>query len=389
MTIILTGGGSGGHITPVLAVAEELKKQDPSSKIVYIGQKGDRFAKVVGDSPHIDNLVLVRAGKFRRFHGEGIRQVLNVPVLLKNIRDLFYVVIGIFQSVSIIKKLKPQVVFSRGGYVSVPVALGAKFNKVPYITHDSDPIPSLANRLIAPWAALHAVALPKEIYPYPADKTMTTGIPLSHNFVHVTEELKKTYKKEIDLPDSAKLLFVIGGGLGSLTLNNAVTSSAKQLLHEFKDLHIFHVAGETNEADLNEQYKLVLTEAEQGRVKVFGFISDVYKYSGAADVIISRAGATNLAEFAVQAKPVIVVPSAFLTGGHQLKNAEYLMTKEAAIMVDENNLGSLLTETERLLKDSKLRDVLSHNLSQFGVSDAAKTIAAITLKMGNKHANKT
>jgi UDP-N-acetylglucosamine--N-acetylmuramyl-(pentapeptide) pyrophosphoryl-undecaprenol N-acetylglucosamine transferase len=389
LTIILTGGGSGGHITPVLAVASELKKKEPKTKIIYFGQKGDRFAKIVGDDPCVDKLILVRAGKFRRFHGEGIKQVFNLPVMFKNIRDLFYIAIGTVQSTLAIKRLKPDVLFSRGGYVSVPVALGAKFNHVPYMTHDSDPIPSLANRIIAPWAALHLVALPKEIYPYPQDKTVTTGIPLSSNFVPVSAELKQKYREQIKIPKSAKVLFVIGGGLGSTTLNSAVVKAASSLLKEFPDLRILHVAGQTNETALRSQYETGLTEEEQGSVQVFGFISDVYKYSGAADVIISRAGATNLAEFAIQGKAVVIVPSAFLTGGHQVKNAEYLMKKNAAIMMSDNDLNELNEQVSRLLQDNKLRNSLSRNLSQFGINDAAQKIADITLGLGREHEAKT
>ncbi|HET8991521.1 MAG TPA: UDP-N-acetylglucosamine--N-acetylmuramyl-(pentapeptide) pyrophosphoryl-undecaprenol N-acetylglucosamine transferase, partial [Candidatus Saccharimonadales bacterium] len=341
MTIILTGGGSGGHITPLLAVARELKRINPDTRLVYFGQKGDSFAKIVGENPEIDDFVLVRAGKFRRFHGEGLKQFLNLNVFFKNLRDFFYVIIGIIESSWKIRKLHAQVVFSRGGYVSVPVALGAKLNKVPYITHDSDPIPSLANRIIAPWAALHAVALPKEIYPYPLEKTITTGIPLNHEFVPVSNELKKKYRQDLELATNAKMLFVIGGGLGSLTLNNAVADAAPELLRRFSDLYIYHVAGQANEVKLKERYIRDLTEKEQGRVKVLGFVNDVYKLSGAADVIVSRAGATNLAEFALQCKPVIIVPSPFLTGGHQVKNAEYLMEKEAALMVSEDDIETL------------------------------------------------
>jgi UDP-N-acetylglucosamine--N-acetylmuramyl-(pentapeptide) pyrophosphoryl-undecaprenol N-acetylglucosamine transferase len=334
-------------------------------------------------------LILVRAGKFRRFHGEGIKQVFNLPVMFKNIRDLFYIAIGTVQSTLAIKRLKPDVLFSRGGYVSVPVALGAKFNHVPYMTHDSDPIPSLANRIIAPWAALHLVALPKEIYPYPQDKTVTTGIPLSSNFVPVSAELKQKYREQIKIPKSAKVLFVIGGGLGSTTLNSAVVKAASSLLKEFPDLRILHVAGQTNETALRSQYETGLTEEEQGSVQVFGFISDVYKYSGAADVIISRAGATNLAEFAIQGKAVVIVPSAFLTGGHQVKNAEYLMKKNAAIMMSDNDLNELNEQVSRLLQDNKLRNSLSRNLSQFGINDAAQKIADITLGLGREHEAKT
>jgi UDP-N-acetylglucosamine--N-acetylmuramyl-(pentapeptide) pyrophosphoryl-undecaprenol N-acetylglucosamine transferase len=385
LTIILTGGGSGGHITPILAVAAELKKRDPNIQTVYIGQRGDRFALIAGDDENIDQLILVRAGKFRRFHGEGARQFLNLPVMLKNARDFFYVLIGSFQSFVAIRQLKPAVVFSRGGYVSVPVAFGAKLNHVPYITHDSDLVPSLANRIIAPWAAVHAVALPKELYPYPSDSTLTTGIPINRAFKPVGIEQKNAYRKKIGLSENAKLLFVIGGGLGSQTINEAIIDDASNLLAEFSDLHIYHVAGVANQELLQNEYNSKLTEAEQGRVKVFDFINDVYVYSGAADVIVTRAGATNLAEFAVQGKACIVIPSSFLTGGHQIKNAEYLATGNAAVIVREDHLSSLPKAISDLLKDKKKQQTLGENFSRQAITDATERIAELIIDMGQEH----
>src|SRR3989344_909016 len=162
MVIILTGGGSGGHITPILALADELKKQKPDARVIYTGQIGDSLGDIVRIHPSVDEVYGVRAGKFRRYHGQGLMQVLDIPTLYKNIRDSFYVMIGFVQSWFLLGRLKPSVIFVRGGYVGVPVGLAAARRKIPYITHDSDAIASLANRIISKRAAAHAVALPKD-----------------------------------------------------------------------------------------------------------------------------------------------------------------------------------------------------------------------------------
>lgn len=193
-TIVLTGGGSGGHITPLLAVAAELKRKDSGCKLVYIGQRGDGLGDIPAANPHIDEVYNVRAGKFRRYHGEGLRQLLDLPTMFKNIRDAFYVVAGIWQSRKLLKRLQPSVVFVKGGFVGVPVGLAAAQLKIPYVTHDSDAIPGLANRIIARWAAIHAVALPAEVYAYPPAKTVTTGIPLQADFSPVTDSLRSQYR---------------------------------------------------------------------------------------------------------------------------------------------------------------------------------------------------
>src|SRR5665213_2594114 len=166
-TIVLTGGGSGGQITPILAIADELKQLQPEARLVYIGQTGDLLGDIPSQHPSIDEVFTVRAGKFRRYHGEGFKQLLDVVTMAKNIRDFFYVIIGFWQSRRLLKQLKPAVIFVKGGFVGVPVGLAAATRQIPFITHDSDPIPGLANRIIARWAVMHAVALPKDIYPYP------------------------------------------------------------------------------------------------------------------------------------------------------------------------------------------------------------------------------
>ena len=384
MKIVLTGGGSGGHITPLMAVATELKRRQPDLRLIYIGQTGDRFADVVAKSPAIDKTYSVRAGKFRRYHGEGWRQLLDLKTMFLNLRDIFYVLIGIWQARKLMRQLRPDIVFSRGGFVSVPVCLGGRLSGVPYITHDSDPIPSLANRLIARWASAHAVALPKDIYPYPANKTVTTGIPLSQDFLPVTPALKKKYRAAIKVPEAAQMLFIIGGGQGSQLINRSIGDILPHLLGEFPKLYVVQVAGENNLAEMTRLYDEHLSEAEQGRVRVLGYTDDVYRYSGAADIVVCRAGATNLAEFAVQGKACVVIPSAVLAAGHQLRNAQYLAKQKAAVVMDEAELSDdanrLAKQLSELLRDSSRQQLLGANLSRFAKPDATAEIAGLILK---------
>jgi UDP-N-acetylglucosamine--N-acetylmuramyl-(pentapeptide) pyrophosphoryl-undecaprenol N-acetylglucosamine transferase len=385
LTIVLTGGGSGGHITPLLAVAAELKRLSPATKLIYIGQTGDNLVDIPAGSPYFDEVRLVRAGKLRRYHGEGWRQLLDIPTMLKNLRDSVYVIIGLWQSRRLLRELQPAVVFVKGGFVGVPVGLAAASLQIPYVTHDSDAIPGLANRIIARWAAVHAVALPKEVYRYPEAKTVTTGIPLQSDFVPVTPEIQASYRQDIDIPTSATLLFIIGGGLGAQRVNNAVSEAVPHVLHDFKDLYVVHVAGRANQSAVQAAYEELAPAAmEQGRVRVFGYIEDVFRYSGAADVIISRAGATNLAEFALQGKACIVVPNPLLTGGHQLKNAQYLADKQAVIVLDESQLTAdpnrLAKQLHQLLPDRAEQAKLARNFSAFAKPQATAELAAVIMK---------
>jgi UDP-N-acetylglucosamine--N-acetylmuramyl-(pentapeptide) pyrophosphoryl-undecaprenol N-acetylglucosamine transferase len=383
MTIVVTGGGSGGHITPILAVARELKQLQPDVRIVYIGQKGDKLLDIPKNDPSIDEVFSVQAGKFRRYHGEGWKQIFAVPTQLMNLRDGLKVLVGIGQSYRLIKKLRPSIIFTRGAFVSVPVAIGGRFNHVPYVTHDSDSIPSLANRLIAGKARLHAVALPANVYPYPPAKTVTVGIPLSQEYQLVTSELQQQYRQELKLSPTAKILFATGGGNGAETMNEALIVAAPELLRRYPELIIIHVAGRKHQEAVSKSYSLAVEDVNQRqRVLVRGFITDLYRNSGAADIVVTRAGATNLAEFAVQGKPCIVMPAAQLVGGHQLKNAQVLADAGAVVLltdqeaVTDNGLARVVSQ---LFDDSARRQTLSNNFAGFARGDAAHTLAVLLL----------
>lgn len=378
----MTGGGSGGHITPILAVAKALKARQPDLQIIYIGQKGDPLSDVPAQDPNIDAVYTVRAGKFRRYYGEGLKQLLDLPTVAKNIRDIFYILIGLMQSFWLMRKLKPAIIFTRGGYVSVPVALGGRLNGVPYITHDSDAHPSLANRLIARWAALHAVALPEELYPYPLDKTITVGVPISSDYQRVTPELRAKYRREIGLDTYKQIILLTGGGNGAKVLNDALIANAEHLLQRYPDLVIVHATGRGLLDGAKAAYDQLISPENRKRVIAEGFISPLYQYTGAADIVITRAGATTLAELAVQGEACIIVPSAFLTGGHQLKNAEALARGGAIIsLTDEQieqelRLSSVISDL--LDHPPKLHD-LENNFAKLAQPDAADKLAELLL----------
>ena len=326
----------------------------------------------------------MRAGKFRRYHGEGFRQLLDLKTILKNIRDILFVVVGFFQAWLLLKKLKPDIIFVKGGFVGVPVGLAAAVHGMPYITHDSDALPGLANRIISRWAIIHTVALPKEVYKYPQNKTITVGVPIQSNYQLVNSDIQTKYRTEIGFGEYKKILLVTGGGLGAHRLNMSVADIIPALMQEFQDLAIVHTVGRGNETKMRETYERRLSHSDLSRVKVEGYLTDLFRYSAAADVIIARAGATNLAEFAVQGKACVIVPNPQLTGGHQLKNADYLAEQKAIVVVTEQSLGSnnnaLKEVVETLLDDEVLRNKLGSNLLNFAQTDSAALLAQLLLK---------
>jgi len=383
--VVMTGGGSGGHLTPILSVAESLRQLHPSTKIVYIGQKGDSLGDIMKDNPLFDAVYTVRAGKFRRYHGEGWKQILDVVTMAKNARDSVLVLIGFFQAWKLLRTLRPKVLFCKGGFVGVPVSLAAATQRIPYVTHDSDSLPGLANRIISRWARIHAVGMPKELYPYPQAKTITVGVPIQKHFKYVTADVKLAAREKLGVPKDAKVLFIIGGGLGARRVNRALTAVAKQLFQQIPKLYIMHVAGRVDEEATRAAYAEKLKPDSLGRIRVFGFTSDVAQMSETADVVITRAGATNMAEFSLQGKACVVIPNPVLTGGHQLKNASVYYKADAAVVLLEADTKTLPKVLNDLMSDPKRRQELGENLRTFAMPKSAESLAQLLITMIEGH----
>ena len=350
---------------------------------MFIGQKGDPFGMRLEGSQIIDESIFISAGKFRRYHGEGWKQLLDVPTLFKNFLDFFKFLIGSIQAYSVLGKIKPDIIFIKGGYIGVPVGLAAAMRKIKYITHDSDTMPGLANRIIAKWALMHATGMPSEFYDYPKEKTTYVGVPISTEYSRVNEKTQKAFKKKLGFDDSDKIVLFTGGGLGSKVLNDSLMAIAPELLSSDKKINLINVAGNENVEQVRKALQDKLSKDEISRITIKGFVTDLHNYSGAADLIISRAGATNVAEFAAQAKPCIIIPSPYLVGGHQIKNAESLEKIKAIEVIGEvelqNNPKILLDKIIELLGSHSKREELSNSLHKIAKLNASKDLAKLII----------
>lgn len=288
---------------------------------------------------------------------------------------------GYNQARKLLKHYRPDVMLVKGGFVAVPMGLAASRLKLPFITHDSDSTPGLANRIISKWATLHATGMPAELYNYPKQSTVYTGVPLSDKFVRVTPERKANYQK--DLGVNGRVLTVVGGSQGGSQLNADVIAGAQGWFESFSDLQILHIAGAAHIDSVEQGYAAVLNEAQLSRIVVKGFVHNPEVYTGAADVVISRAGATVVAELAVQEKPVVLVPG-LLAGSHQHKNSKFLVDQHAALQAAYGDAQGLSEAVRVLLSDSELRDQIAGNLALFAKPDAARDLAELTLKVANK-----
>jgi UDP-N-acetylglucosamine--N-acetylmuramyl-(pentapeptide) pyrophosphoryl-undecaprenol N-acetylglucosamine transferase len=376
---VLTGGGSGGHITPLLPLARALKRQSPACKVVYIGLKGDKIDTSTVEFQVFDEIYTLTSGKFRRYYGQSfLKQILDLKTVVLNLRDLGRLTKGYFQARKLLKKIKPDLVFSKGGFVAVPVGLAARKYNLPIVTHDSDAVPGLANRIVGRWASVHATGMPAEYYSYPKNTVAYVGIPMDEKIMPVTAANQNNFKNELGIPEKSHVLLVSGGGLGSQSLNEKVVQISSELLKN--NVYILHITGSQHQVVVQEKYQAALGEAAD-KVQALGFTNEFYKYAGAADVVISRAGATTIAELAIQRKAVILVPAPFLTAGQQLKNAKSLSEAHAVEVVDDKaSPEELLAAAQKLFGDEARRKKLADNLAKTAKPDAADKLAEIILK---------
>lgn len=372
----MSGGGTGGHITPILAVAEELKRLSPDCQVIYVGERAGRFADLVKDNPLIDETYAIYAGRFRRYHNESwLKRLVDVKTNMLNVRDFVYFLIGRVQAGRLISRIKPDVVFLKGGFVGVPVGLAAGRRGICIVTHDSDVLPGLANRIVSRFVDTHATALPVEYYPYPPNKVLQVGVLVERAFEHVVPEAQRRFKNQISIDENSPTLLITGGSLGAARINMAAVHIMDRLLNDFPLLVVIHQVGRGN-ADAYKGYV-------HNRLRVLEFLSPMYVFMGAADLVVCRASGNTLAELGVQGKACITVPNPRLAGGHQLKNAERLAREQAAVVIHESELDAdpdkLLTAVEDLLRDSDKRFQLATRLQALEIPDAASRIAQLLL----------
>ncbi len=375
---MIVGGGSGGHLTPIIAVAESIKKQDSNTEVLHVGQKNEGLKEVV-ENEYIDHSYSITAGKFRRYHGESfVTHLLDIKTLLLNVRDLFRFIYGTFEAWILLGKVKPSSIMLKGGFVSVPVGYAARLRKIPYLTHDSDAVPGLANRLTASHAVYNTTALPAELYPYNQSKTIQVGIPIRKEYTKVSSEDKVAAKKNLNIEANHKVLLSVGGGLGAQRLNTALVEASKNLVGDGKNLEIIHLTGKKLFEETEEMYKSALTKEQLGYIHLVDFTNELFKLSRAADIVLTRGGATNIAEFAAQAKPCIVVPNPVLTGGQQLHNAKVLSDANAAVIVGEDELSTLENDITDLLNKSEAeKEKLGNELNKLAVYDSADKLSTL------------
>ena len=345
--IILTGGGTAGHVTPNLALLPALREED--FEIHYIGSyNGIERRLIEAASIPYDG---ISSGKLRRYFD------------LKNFSDPLRVLKGYFEARKLMKKYKPDIVFSKGGFVAVPVVLAAKHYKVPVIIHESDMTPGLANKICIPAASKVCCNFPETLKYLPEDKAVLTGSPIREELLHGDRLAGLQYAH---LSADRPVILIIGGSLGSVTVNQAVRDILPQLL---KTYQVIHICGKGN---LDES--LIGTE---GYVQYEYVDAPLKHLFAAADVVISRAGANSICELLALRKPNLLIPlSAAASRGDQILNADSFARQGFSKVLKEEDLSdkALSTAVFDLYKN---RETYINAMEKSSLSNAVETITSL------------
>jgi UDP-N-acetylglucosamine--N-acetylmuramyl-(pentapeptide) pyrophosphoryl-undecaprenol N-acetylglucosamine transferase len=347
-TIFISGGGTGGHIWPLISIAPKIKKD---YKLYFVGQINGSEEKIAQKNK-IDFLGM-RTAKL-----QGLSKI-NPLTYIK----LF---LGICQSIGHINKHSPKLIVAKGGYVSFPVALAGYLKGVKVIIHESDSVIGKTNRILSRVAFRFLTGFPVEYYPAIYRKNMIeVGIPTRSEF------------KESDLPHQKNILFV-GGSQGSSFINQFVVENAEKITREAS---ITHICGEDNYQEIKEKYSL-LGDKIKNKYQLISFTDKIAELVKESTLVVSRAGATTVAEVARIKRPMILIPFPYATADHQLKNAQIIESKEAGILIEEKKIKKkgpelLLGQIENTLGDYQKRLKLADNLNDFMVKDSGDRIVKI------------
>ncbi len=360
--ILISGGGTGGHIFPAIAIANGLKEKLGYVEILFVGAKGRmEMEKVPMAGYQIQGLWI--SGFQRR-------------LTLKNLWVPFKLVNSLWRARRIISGFAPDVAVGTGGYASAPLLKAASGKKVPTLILEQNSYPGVTNRLLGKSVNKICTAYEGMEKYFSAEKIVLTGSPIRQNIMQMNESPEEA-RKFFDLEKDRPTLLVFGGSQGARNMNLAIS----QLIDKLLSLGI-QMIWQTGKISMPMAQKSVLNSKFRQRVKVLDFIHEMDKAYAAADVIVSRAGAISIAEIVQVNKPAIFVPLPSAAEDHQTHNAMALVNKNAALIVPEKDLRRNLLDTVQLLtKNPEKRDELKANLHQFEHGDATEKIVNEVIKL--------
>lgn len=352
--VIISGGGTGGHIFPAIAIADEIKRRNPSADILFVGAKGKmEMEKVPAAGYKIEGLTIA-----------GLQRKLT----FSNFLLPFKIIKSLLRARSIIKNFKPQVVIGVGGYASGPTLKAATMLGIPTLVQEQNSFPGKTNKLLAKNVNTLCTAYEGLERFFPKEKIRLTGNPVRFEMVNIAGKRQEAFDfYQLDL--AKKTILVIGGSLGARTLNQAMMEHYNLL--QDNNVQVLWQCGKLYFDSLSEQ----LNGKETDSIKMVQFIDRMDLAYAIADVIISRAGAISVSELCLIAKPIILVPSPNVSEDHQTKNAMALVDKNAALLVKDLEAKEKLMPTAiGLLDNEPLRAELAAEIAKLGKPKATESI---------------
>jgi len=358
MKVIISGGGTGGHIFPAISIANALMERDKTTEILFVGAEGKmEMEKVPAAGYKIVGLPV--AGFQRR-------------LTYKNLTFFFKLASSMLKARKVVKNFKPDVVVGVGGYASGPVLRVASNKNIPCIIQEQNSFPGVTNRILSKKVDKICVAYPEMERFFPKDKIVLTGNPVRQNLLKETGRVEAA--KYFGLDPEKKVVFVTGGSLGARTINEGIQANYQKFLDE--GIQLIWQTGKYYYDQIKSQVQ------ESDNLKILAFVDKMEAAFSLADVVVSRAGASSISEIALLKKATVYVPSPNVSEDHQTKNAMALVKEEAALMVKDTEVEEkLVAEVIALVKDEEKRKVLMQNVTKFAKPDAANEIVDELLKL--------
>ncbi len=360
MKVIISGGGTGGHIFPAIAIANEIKARIPGADILFVGAEGRMEMEKVPQAGY----------KIIGLNVAGIQRKLNLENIIKNLQFPFKLVDSLWQAKKIISDFKPDVVIGVGGYASGPVLWAAQQKKIPTLIQEQNSFAGITNKLLGKKASKICVAYEDVAQYFPKDKVVLTGNPIRKDILDA-DLLRLPALLHFKLSSEKKTILVIGGSLGARTINQAIAKDIQKI----KDagFQLIWQTGKNFDASGIPHYAPHI---------IAPFIKEMHWAYAAADIVISRAGALSVSELCIIGKPVILVPSPNVSEDHQTKNAMALVNKKAAILVKDSEANDTLVDTAIHLMNEKEKFYdLRINISKLAKPQATEEIVNEVVKL--------
>lgn len=373
MRIVLTGGGTGGHFYPIIAVAQAIRKVVKDNKLI------EPQMYFLAPAPYNASALYDEGITFKKVSAGKLR----LDDTTKNILDIFPTAIGMIKALWTMFWIYPDVVFSKGGFGSVPVVFAAKILRIPVIIHESDSSPGRANSWAGKFAQKIAISYPEAAQYFNKEKVAWTGNPIRQEIKMKATEGGYDF---LNLSPQYKTILILGGSQGAQRINHAILDILPKLLEKYQ---IIHQTGAKNFEESRSMAGVsVLDEKMLDRYKPFPYLNNVAMRmsAGVADLIITRGGST-LFEVAQWQIPAIVIPITETNGDHQRKNAYAYARSGAGIVIEENNLTPtvLIQEIERILETKTISDSMKEGAKKFAKPDAEIAIAQAIINTVLKH----